>query len=102
MLQIINDDYTQELKTIEYEAIIECMQVELERIEKKLEIVLAYEQKLLHQQNSDNFGEVLYKRYGSTYMNPEVNKNKIKNSPCIQFSLRIVSSYLIVFFGGGG
>lgn len=102
-MNVIKNDkaFQLEIKQIEHEAIIECMKIEIELLEKKLAQASLIKQKLLHDCDCSNFGEVIYQKYGRAYMRPILNEKKNMDSPCIQFALRIVPSLFAVFAGGG-
>jgi len=87
-----------EIKQIEHDAIIECMKIEIEILEAKLIQASAIKQKLLHDCDCSNFGEVIFKKYGRSYMKTHTNLNYIKKTkdiPSVVCTLRIVPTLLL-------
>ena len=112
MIRILNQEYVKELLDIEYAAVIECLQSELEVIKKKCEIVTVQEHRLIHKMHKNNCSQIIYEKYGSAVMEKIVNPIPVINSPYISFALKIATSVILGFpvvelslnqiFGGGG
>ena len=65
-LRTNNNEYLQELKSIEEDAIIEHLQSELERLEKRHKLLVMQEEKMLRQIKKYESGKLLLDRYNIT------------------------------------
>ena len=67
-LRTNNNEYLQELKSIEEDAIIEHLQSELERLEKRHKLLVMQEEKMLRQIKKYESGKLLLDRYNITWI----------------------------------
>ena len=105
-----NEKYSAELKHIEEDAIIECMLLEVEALEMKLQAMILVKEKFIRELACENYCTEIYKRYGIAVMKPLIIKNKmitpkvsenIKLSTSLEYVLRIATIMIIVTQGWG-
>ena len=86
----------------EKDAIIDCMTIEIEILEMKLQKLAMEKSKLLDEINAESTGQAIYQRYGFAWMDKMVNDIKV-TVPVLNRNQEVeLNSPLRIVWGRGG